>query len=341
MKLKLKTILFLTAVCQLLTANGFCLDLGFAREDGGRPGAFLSYGAGARSLAMGKTFVGVADDASTTYWNPAGLATLQKPEITALYASMYEKTGYSFAAGIYPLKSVHSPQSTVSGKDLGTIGVALVNLSSRGFQLRDEYNYELGEGGVSETAAILSYGTKVPFVVRGSSLMVGANVKIVNQNIDARSDTGYGVDIGFLWKPVSGSQSAVSGLSKYLNPLSIGLSVQNLIAPKLTLIEDTDKYPLSTTLGFSYRFFNNKLLTAVDLNKTENRQMKVHLGSEYILAQLFSIRAGLDETEATFGMGVKWQNYSLDYAFAYHDAWKGYEDLGMSHRFGLTIKFGK
>ncbi len=326
MKIKLKIILLLTAVCQLLTANAFCLDLGFAREDGGRPGAFLSYGAGARSLAMGKTFVGIADDASTTYWNPAGLATLQKPEITALYASMYEKTGYSFAAGVYPLKSVHSPQSTVSGKDLRTIGLAIVNLSSRGFQLRDEYNYELGEGGVSETAALISYGTKVPFVVRGSSLAVGANIKLVNQNVDTKSDTGYGVDLGVL--------------TNY-QKLNIGLSVQNIIAPRLKLVEDTDKYPLSTTLGFCYRFFNNNLLAAVDLNKTENRQMKIHLGTEYILAQLFSIRAGLDETEATFGLGVKWQNYSLDYAFAYHDAWAGYEDLGISHRFGLTVRFGK
>jgi len=322
-------------------STAFCLDLGFSHEDGGRPGAFLSYGAGARSLAMGKTFVGVADDASTTYWNPAGLATLQKPEITALYASMYEKTGYSFASGVYPLKSAGSWKLEAESKNenqeassiqpsasssFGTLGLAIVNLSSRGFQLRDEYNYEQGEGGVSETAAIASYGTKVPFVVRGSWLAVGANLKVVNQNVNAKSDTGYGIDVG--------------ALTNY-QKLNIGLSVQNLIAPKLTLIEDTDKYPLSTTLGFSYRFFNNNLLTALDLNKTENRQLKVHLGTEYTLAKLFSIRAGLDETEATFGMGVKWQNYSLDYAFAYHDAWKGYEDLGISHRFGLTVRFGK
>ncbi|MDD5132250.1 MAG: PorV/PorQ family protein [bacterium] len=304
----------------------YSMDLGFAREDGGRPGAFLSYGAGARSLAMGKTFVGVADDASTTYWNPAGLATLQKPEITALYASMYEKTGYSFASGVYPIKTDGGPQTADGGKSLGTLGLAIVNLSSRGFQLRDEYNYEQGEGGVSETAVILSYGTKLQMADGRWQIAVGANTKIVNQNVNAQSDTGYGIDLG--------------ALTNY-QKLNIGLSIQNLIAPKLTLIEDTDKYPLSTTLGFSYRFFNNNLLTALDLNKTENRQLKVHLGTEYTLAKLFSIRAGLDETEATFGMGVKWQNYSLDYAFAYHDAWKGYEDLGISHRFGLTVRFGK
>lgn len=311
--MKIKSILILTCVLCLLTGVAFPMDLGFGREDGGRPGAFLSYGAGARSLAMGKTFVGVADDASTTYWNPAGLAILQDPEITTLYASLYEKTGYSFASGVYPTQ-------------FGTFGAAIVNLSSRGFQLRDEYNYEQGEGGVSESAAIVSYGTKVPFVVQGSWLAVGANLKVVNQNINSKSDTGYGIDVG--------------ALTNY-QKLNIGLSVQNLIAPKLTLIEDTDKYPLSATLGFSYWFFNDNLLTAVDLNKTENRQMKVHLGSEYTIAKLFSIRAGLDETEATFGMGVKWQNYSLDYAFAYHDAWAGYEDLGISHRFGLTVRFGK
>jgi hypothetical protein len=318
MKLKLKILLSFTAICQLLTANGFCFDLGFAKEDGGRPGAFLSYGAGARSLSMGKTFVGIADDASTIYWNPAGLATLQKPEITALYASLYEQTGYSFAAGVVPLKPATSDQR------LGTVGFALVNLSSRGFQLRDEYNYELGEGGVSETAAILSYGIKIPFAVGGWPLAVGANIKIVNQNIDSKSDSSYGVDLG--------------ALTNY-KKLTIGLSVQNLIAPKLTLMEDTDKYPLAATVGFSYRFFNNNLLTAIDLNKTENRQMKVHLGAEYTLMKMLALRAGIDETEVTSGVGFTWNNYALDYAFAYHDAWKGYEDLGIAHRFGLTVKF--
>ncbi len=330
----------------------YSLDLGFARQDGGRPGAFLSYGAGARSLALGKTFVGIADDASTIYWNPAGLATLQKPELTALYASLYEQTGYSFAAGVVPLKPATSDQRP------GTVGFALVNLSSRGFQLRDEYNYELGEGGVSESAAILSYGTKLPLAVGGSRpasvggqarLAVGANLKLVNQNVNAQSDTGYGVDIGFLWQPDSSSlpanvggqaQSAVSGLGKYLNPLSVGLNIQNIIAPKLALIEDPDKYPLAATLGFSYRFCNNNLLTAIDLNKTGNRQVKLHIGAEYTFVKMLALRAGIDETEVTTGLGFKWQNYSLDYAFAYHDAWKGYEDLGISHRFGLTMRWG-
>ncbi len=344
---KTKIILLLTVLCTLTAVRCFSMDLGFAKEDGGQPGAFLNYGAGARSLAMGKTFVGIADDASAAYWNPAGLATLEKPEITALYANLYEKTGYSFAAGVYPLSKSDrvvevQQEGTASGKGVeksyGTIGLAIVNLSSRGFQLRDEYNYELGEGGVSESAAILSYGTRLQMADGGWQIAVGTNLKVVNQNVNTKSDTGYGIDLGVLW-----SGKVVSGrvVENLFTPLTVGFSLQNIIAPQLTLIDEADEYPLSATLGLSYKFFNDSLLTAVDLNKTANRQVKVHLGTEYTLAQMFSIRAGLDETEATFGMGVKWQNYSLDYAFAYHDAWKGYEDLGISHRFGLTFRFGK
>jgi long-subunit fatty acid transport protein len=39
-------------------------------------------GIGARSQAMGNAFVGIADDYSATYWNPAGLAKMKRSEIT-------------------------------------------------------------------------------------------------------------------------------------------------------------------------------------------------------------------------------------------------------------------
>jgi long-subunit fatty acid transport protein len=39
-------------------------------------------GIGAKAQAMGNAFVGIADDYSATYWNPAGLAKMQQSEIT-------------------------------------------------------------------------------------------------------------------------------------------------------------------------------------------------------------------------------------------------------------------
>ena len=56
--------------------------ISYAVATGGQVTEFLSYGAGARSLAMGGAFVSIADDATATYWNPAGMSQITRKEIT-------------------------------------------------------------------------------------------------------------------------------------------------------------------------------------------------------------------------------------------------------------------
>jgi hypothetical protein len=303
----------------LLSGPLCALNLGLATEDGGRAGAFLSFGAGARPLGMGKTFVGVADDASAAYWNPAGLVQVKSGEIVALYASLYEQTGYSFAGYAFPAK-------------LGTFGLAAANLNSTGFQLRDELNNDRGVAGLNETAVLVSFARQLRPGANGG-LAAGINVKAVNQSINAASDTGFGADLGLFWRPGDSGWEA-------LKPLSAGLSLQNVAAPSLRLERNADTYPFSATLGLGYRFFGERLLVVFDANGTCGRSTKLHFGGEYAVNRMFRIRAGLDETELTSGLGIAWHGYSLDYAFAYHDAWSEYENLGISHRFGLTIRFG-
>ena len=46
-------------------------------------GEFLKLGVGARALGMGGAFVGLADDASAGYWNPAGLAFMSSHQVMA------------------------------------------------------------------------------------------------------------------------------------------------------------------------------------------------------------------------------------------------------------------
>ena len=58
-----------------------------AANDAGVPGGYLRYGASARSLALGNAVAGLADDAATSYWNPAGFASLRTMELAAIVAS--------------------------------------------------------------------------------------------------------------------------------------------------------------------------------------------------------------------------------------------------------------
>ncbi len=45
-------------------------------------GGFQFNGPGARAIAMGTAFIALADDASASEWNPAGLNVILKPEIS-------------------------------------------------------------------------------------------------------------------------------------------------------------------------------------------------------------------------------------------------------------------
>ena len=48
---------------------------------------FLRMGVGARALGMGGAFTAVADDATASYWNPAGLTKIENIEATFMYAA--------------------------------------------------------------------------------------------------------------------------------------------------------------------------------------------------------------------------------------------------------------
>ena len=69
--------LSLSIVCTLLGApRAEAQDLGEQRVATSML-TFVKIGLGARAVAMGEAFVPVADDATTMYWNPAGLALLE------------------------------------------------------------------------------------------------------------------------------------------------------------------------------------------------------------------------------------------------------------------------
>jgi len=68
------TLLLLTA----FSATTFAADVTIVPFDGSP----IPIGAGARALGMGGAFTAVADDATANTWNPAGMAQLERPELS-------------------------------------------------------------------------------------------------------------------------------------------------------------------------------------------------------------------------------------------------------------------
>jgi len=272
------------------------------RVSGGSPGAFLSWGAGARSLAMGKAYVAIAEDATATYWNPAGLAPITRQEGAFLHAMLWAGTMYDFLSYVRPVLN------------WGTLGISLVRLYSGGFEKRNEWNEITGSFKDEQSAYSISIGRRV-----ADYLNLGANLKFLRHSLDWHTNSSFVVDLGAIYKPP-------------LENLQVGLNLQNLLEVEISPSED--KLPLTMRLGAAYKLLKNRLITSLDLVKNANIPgMDYHFGVEYWPLIYSAIRFGIDINEITLGFGLKWKDYGLDYSLAIHD-------LGASHRLSASVKFG-
>src|SRR5947209_2338284 len=98
---------------------------GFAEARFGQAADVQNIGAGARSMAMGSAFTGLADDASAPYFNPAGMAFLDENQLMIMHAPLYLDSNYNYFSSANPL-----------GDKGGSIGLSDALLLSNNFQLR-------------------------------------------------------------------------------------------------------------------------------------------------------------------------------------------------------------
>src|SRR5689334_19203379 len=84
-------------VLNVILLTGFAA---FSEASGtGTTGAnILNFGVGARAIGMGEAYTAIADDNSSLYWNPAGMALLNQCEATFMYNQVYENLQYNHAA---------------------------------------------------------------------------------------------------------------------------------------------------------------------------------------------------------------------------------------------------
>ncbi|MEW6751633.1 MAG: tetratricopeptide repeat protein [Candidatus Latescibacterota bacterium] len=251
---------------------------------------------GARALAMGGAFAAVASDASAAYWNPAGLASLQRQEIGFTYADRFGLgLTQSYLAYVLPVRDNHA-----LGLDWIYHGFEDPELGFRQHRVGFAYAYRnglevlrpfLGNTGIGLSARYLSQETDLD----GRSLASGS---------------GWGWDLGTLI-PLPGRVR----LAATVHDLG-GTSMEQDGGGTQTL------YDAHYRLGADLRPVEG-LTVAADLDD------EVHLGAEYWLAGQLALRAGLrterdtperwaDATTATFGIGLKYRFAQLDYAYERH-----------------------
>lgn len=295
----MKNRLGVIACSALLSASPFVQ----AADDFGLPGELFNFGVGARPLAMGRAYTGVADDIDSLYWNPAGLATFRSSQVTFQYSPLRLGGAHQYLAYAQPIYN------------MGNIGVGIINQTSGDVERRDANNILAGNFDSRETGYFLSYAQKLK-----EKIALGANLKMAELTVDGSKQRGFGADVGALYL-----------FKKY----TVGTLLRNLIPPVYKFSSDREVFPTILRFGGSARFFENHLLTALDFDKTLGtpQGFKWHLGLEGKLIDMLALRVGIDSTEITTGLGFKWRNYQVDYA-------AGFQDLGIANRTSIKVFFG-
>ncbi|MBA7532250.1 hypothetical protein ES705_24476 [subsurface metagenome] len=298
----------------LLTYQLNNLPTAFAKGAGSSAGTTLTQPVSAKAAAMAEACSSLSGEVLCLHYNPAGLSTLKKQEVLFMYQSGLGKD--SLATLIYGRRF---PFATLGGSILyyDTGKIELVDLAGEAINKTGQRDIIFTVG-----AAMPTYGGKIP---------VGLNLKIISSQIFGESASAFAIDFGGQYKGL------VEGVD-------IGLSFQNL-GTKLKYISEGESLPFTIRLGGSYRknFTEHTLTGSLDLPYYLNeKEILALLGAEYRYKSLLSFRAGYrlnmsnssGEAESfNLGLGITWENYSLDYAIGIT------KNLSLPHRISIQAKF--
>ena len=294
-------------------------------------GEFLSLGVGARALGLGGAFVGVADDVTASFWNPAGLAQLNRKELSLMHAETFGSLlNQDFIAFARPLTEQNRPATRAfSLPRLGGGGVKITDLEKKGLEISDTNRVVLlREESHADYALFFSYSHQMR-----PQVFWGANLKLIYRDVVSTSAFGIGADLAFLAKPYSF--------------LSVGANLMDLTSSLLFYDNGTTETINPTTklglaLNRSFKHFSLVLATDADV-RYEGRKSAaqfwlgklsadMHHGLEISYREKVAGRLGLDQGDFTAGAGLWINQFGLDIAFLSHD------ELDNTYRISLLLR---
>jgi len=342
--LKKKSASILILIASILLSSNFQNALSQTKV-GTTAASFLGISIGPRATAMGNAFVAMADDATSLYYNPAGIAQLGKSQVMLSRTNWLVDTDLSWIGVIIKLDGANA------------IGVSLTHLD---FNEEEVTTVLLPEGtgekwGASDITASISYARNLT-----DKFSIGGNVKYIQEKLWNETASAFAIDVGLLF--TTGFNDMRLGVSISNFGSDMQLDGKDLLSridldPNSTGNNETIVSRLKTNSWPLPIFF--RVGVAMDLIKGENLRFTVasdalrpsdnseivNLGGEIALNELLFLRGGYkslfrDDSEEglTLGVGLNLvTGSSLDWRFDYTFADFGlFEDI---HMIALGVSF--
>lgn len=307
---------------------------------------FLKIGVGARAMAMGGSFTAVADDISTIYWNPAGIANLERTTIGFTHTEWFADISHDFAGVVMPISSsdfiaVHATTLNTGEQEVTTVA----NPDGTGifYDVRD-------------LAIGITYSRQLT-----DRFAVGLSGKYVLQNLYNVQASSFTIDIGSYLR--TGFHNLIIGMAISNFGGSMQLDGRDLITiadvnssfsgnynPDARLTTQEYPLPLIFRFGLSMDFIGGKdpviesndfrvTLAAEGTHLNDNNE-RFNIGTEIAWTETFFLRGGYkinyDTENWGLGLGVNIPIASQKVIFDY--AYLDFQNLGNVSQFSLQLQ---
>lgn len=289
------------------------LLLSAADGEGGSVMPVLRIGQGPRAAALGEAFIGLADDASALYWNPAGIGSCGDFNFAFSHHEWFAGTTDEVVQVLLP-------------GQFGTVGIGLNYSSEPGIESWDETNLPGDTYAAWNAVGSIGYGVRL-----FGDNFVGIGFKGFYQSLGLVPGTGY-------WYRARGYGGCgdIGLLSRPLPFLGFGLTARNLGVAWY----GSEFAPMPTEFGFGTSYARGPLNAVFDVVYPFDNVLNVRAGVEYSPVRQLAFRLGyrtgpVDITTLGWycgfcaGLGVRLGGFSIDYAIT------PYGELGFAHRLGI------
>ena len=321
---------------------------------------FLDVGVGARPLAMGEAYTAMADDASSVFWNPAGVANVESGDLFAGY------TKWPADINLYSVALAHQLNMPVVGEGALALSGTILNtgLMNRTTEYDVDGNYS-GTFPYEDYAFGLTLGKYLT-----DRFAFGSTVKLVHEKIADWDVNLWAVDIGTYYE--TGFKSIRIGMAiinfgpdaRYKvdedndgrideDPLD-GVSqdddngdgvIDGLDLDGEDVVQKAVPMPLTFRAGLAMDVLQNessKATLVAELAHPPDNKERYLFGGEYWFQDVIAVRAGwklnMDEGGFTAGVGLKWpfsSSAKISFDYAYNDLGR----LTNVHRVSTSLSF--
>ena len=344
----------------VLTLLLFCQGLLYPQGPhrfGTTAASFLEMGIGGAGIAMGDAYVASTNDLTSIYWNPAGLALMEKNEVSFMYQPWVVEINSMFAGFGLVLPRIGTIGFSIFGLDYGDIEVTNMDYQAGTGEKYTAYDYVVS---MSYARSLVNW------------FQFGATAKYITSQIWHSKASAFAIDLGVLVQTEFFSPTGKQG-----DGMRLGMSISNygtrmqfdgydLLFPEDIAPDEQGNYqnvqgkykmgqwelPLLFRVGVSIDPIvssNQRVTIEADALHPNNMGETINLGGQYQLIVPgvgdFFLRGGykalfMDDSQfgATFGGGVKlWLSPSRCLKFDY--SYQSVGVLGNVHGTSFSVVF--